>query len=141
MILIFILSHQDKSDTSKTSGLVMWILSFLPINPDFLELDTVKIFIRKAAHFTEYFFLSILFFRVFWWYMERRSAYFWAWAASVLYAMTDEFHQRFIPGRGASILDVGIDGMGALLGILLVWAFHKAKQSLKNRNLQMIGEE
>lgn len=41
-----------------------------------------------------------------------------AWILAVLYAATDEFHQLFVPGRGAWIVDVGIDGAGALLGLL-----------------------
>lgn len=131
LTLIFVLSHQDKSDTSRTSGLVLWLLSLLPIDPSFLELDAVKIFIRKSAHFTEYFVLAIFFFRMYWWYVERRAAYFLAFGSAVLYSMTDEFHQTFVPGRGASILDVGIDSTGAFLGILLIWAFHQAKVNLK----------
>lgn len=41
-------------------------------------------------------------------------------AMAVLYAITDEFHQTFTPGRNASITDVGIDAVGATLGVL-VW--------------------
>ncbi|MGL6119966.1 MAG: VanZ family protein [Fusobacteriaceae bacterium] len=37
-----------------------------------------------------------------------------------LYAMTDEYHQSFIIGRGASIRDVIIDASGGLSGALLV---------------------
>jgi VanZ family protein len=35
-----------------------------------------------------------------------------------LYGATDEYHQSFVAGRGASVLDVGIDLLGAALGIL-----------------------
>jgi VanZ family protein len=37
-----------------------------------------------------------------------------------LYATSDEFHQRFTPGRSASIRDVGIDVTGGLLGITVM---------------------
>jgi VanZ family protein len=40
---------------------------------------------------------------------------------AALYAVTDEVHQRFTPGRSSSIADVGIDTLGAVIG-LLVWA-------------------
>ncbi len=40
-----------------------------------------------------------------------------AWGLAVLYACTDEFHQRFVPGRGASLWDVGVDAMGAALAL------------------------
>ena len=38
-------------------------------------------------------------------------------AIAVLYAITDEFHQTLTPGRTASITDVGIDAIGAILGV------------------------
>ena len=38
---------------------------------------------------------------------------------SVIYALSDEFHQTFVPGRDGNIVDVLIDSSGALVGILL----------------------
>jgi VanZ family protein len=46
-----------------------------------------------------------------------------AWALTVLYAASDEFHQSFVPGRMASLLDVLIDAIGALLGLSLYAAW------------------
>ena len=46
-----------------------------------------------------------------------------AWLASVLYGMSDEFHQSFVPNRDASWLDVGYDSIGAVLGIIATVAF------------------
>ena len=40
--------------------------------------------------------------------------------ASVLYGLTDEFHQMFVPGRTAAWDDVAADGYGALIGAALV---------------------
>ena len=39
-----------------------------------------------------------------------------------LYAITDEFHQYFIPGRMAGVLDVAADIAGGLLGTWLMYA-------------------
>ena len=39
-----------------------------------------------------------------------------------LYGLSDELHQRFVPGRTAELLDLGADVAGALCGVLLVWA-------------------
>jgi VanZ family protein len=36
----------------------------------------------------------------------------------ILYAVTDEIHQSFVPGRSPRIFDVGIDTLGTLLGLL-----------------------
>jgi hypothetical protein len=39
--------------------------------------------------------------------------------AATVYAMTDEFHQSFHASRQGSWIDVGIDSVGATLGVLL----------------------
>ena len=36
----------------------------------------------------------------------------------ILYAITDEIHQSFVPGRSPRVMDVGIDTLGTLLGLL-----------------------
>ena len=38
----------------------------------------------------------------------------------ILYAISDEIHQSFVPGRGASIRDVCIDTSGVIMGIIMV---------------------
>ena len=38
---------------------------------------------------------------------------------ALLYACSDEFHQRFVPGRSCELRDVCIDFCGGCLGILL----------------------
>ncbi len=45
-----------------------------------------------------------------------------ALAAAALYAVTDEFHQRFVSGRTSSPVDVLIDACGAAAGTA-AWAF------------------
>ncbi len=49
---------------------------------------------------------------------------------AALYAVTDEFHQRFTPGRGPSIADVGIDTLGATIGLLIWTCFRKVHTSV-----------
>lgn len=39
---------------------------------------------------------------------------------TVLYALSDEFHQSFVPGRTPSLWDVLIDGVGAVLALVLI---------------------
>jgi VanZ family protein len=67
--------------------------------------------LRKLAHATEYAILAALLLRA----MEELPA----WALSVAYAISDELHQHFVPGRAGRPLDVAIDATGALAGILL----------------------
>ena len=46
-----------------------------------------------------------------------------AWALSVLYSATDEFHQSFVPGRHPAVTDVMIDSAGAALALFLVYRY------------------
>ena len=41
------------------------------------------------------------------------------------YAVTDELHQFFVPGRSAQVLDVGIDTAGVIIGIIIYLALIK----------------
>ena len=41
-------------------------------------------------------------------------------AGLVLFAISDEIHQSFVPGRTASFMDMGLDLIGILFGL---WAF------------------
>jgi VanZ family protein len=43
-----------------------------------------------------------------------------AWILTVLYAVSDEFHQTFVPGRNGRFLDVAIDAAGALVAAVVV---------------------
>ena len=50
-----------------------------------------------------------------------------AWSLAVLYAISDEFHQSFVPGRSPSIWDVVIfDNLGALIVLFLYSRFGRA---------------
>jgi VanZ family protein len=45
-----------------------------------------------------------------------------------LYAISDEFHQTFVPGRNGTPLDVLIDGLGGTLGLLGRRYLYRPKQ-------------
>ena len=66
-----------------------------------------------------------------------------AWAASALYALSDEWHQSFQKTRTASWRDVGIDCAGALAGVLVCFALtlllRKAKARKKSRGTLSAG--
>jgi len=70
--------------------------------------------IRKCAHFTEYFILSLLILRGI---RAGRHGTKLAWAVLAIvivagYASLDEFHQSFVPGRTPAVTDVLIDTTG-----------------------------
>ena len=60
-----------------------------------------------------------------------------AFIISILYAISDEFHQYFVPERAAELKDVLVDSAGALSGIIiifLIFRFIRARAS-KGKNL------
>ncbi len=77
-------------------------------------LGTSDLVLRKAAHMTEYAILAVLVWRA-------TGSYVWALTLAVAYAASDELHQTFVRGRHGSPIDVGIDTVGMLAGLVLVW--------------------
>jgi VanZ family protein len=75
-------------------------------------LGTWDLVLRKCAHVTEYAILGLLLVRA----LRRELP---AFALGVLYAASDEFHQSFVRGRHGAPLDVAIDAIGVLIGIIL----------------------
>ncbi len=67
--------------------------------------------LRKLAHAAEYAVLGALL-------MRALRAEVPAFAAGVIYAVSDELHQHFVPGRRAAPLDVLIDAVGVGVGVL-----------------------
>jgi VanZ family protein len=51
----------------------------------------------------------------------RAGAAIAAWAIAAIYGASDEFHQRFVPGRSADLLDLRADALGAAVGIGIAW--------------------
>ena len=48
---------------------------------------------------------------------------------SAAYGLTDEYHQSFIAGRNGNLVDVGIDAIGALLGVSVARALRLAREA------------
>jgi VanZ family protein len=82
--------------------------------------------INKGAHMIGYGMLALAFWRMF----EFDEHRIWlAWLMAVLYALTDEFHQSFVPGRHPSLFDaLFFDALGALIALVLVSRFLKSKR-------------
>ncbi len=100
----------------KWLALLIWavvIFAFSSIPSLSTHLGTWDLLLRKAAHLTEYAILAVL---------ARRATGSspWAFSLAVAYAASDEFHQTFVRGRHGTPIDVGIDAVGAALG-LMAW--------------------
>lgn len=123
MGLIFFFSSQPADDSKELStGVTEVILSVVEaVAPESdLFVDNLHHFVRKNAHFLIYFVLGILVVRAFRLSEIRgKKSIVFALAICIAYAISDELHQLFVPGRGAQVKDVLIDSTGAFVGIIL----------------------
>jgi VanZ family protein len=73
--------------------------------------------VKKGGHMAEYAVLALAL-RHAWGEMKGRSVL--AWGCALAYAVTDELHQAFVPGRHPSAVDALVfDNLGAVLAL---WA-------------------
>lgn len=76
--------------------------------------------LRKVAHATVYFILSILIMLCLKSFgVEQKKALLLTIGICFIYSMTDEFHQLFINGRTGQFSDCLIDTLGATIGSIL----------------------
>ncbi len=132
MLLIFYLSHQpvEKSNSlSKdiTKVIIETVEKIAP-NKEF-NLSRLNHIVRKNAHFLAYLVLGVLLLHG----LKKNKiignkAILIAISISVIFAISDEVHQLFVPGRGGQIKDVIIDSAGALVGIIIYKGLYGLKK-------------
>jgi len=128
MLVIFWFSHQPASESSTlSSGITQMITDVLKkVIPTLsINIEGFHHIMRKNAHFFIYAVLGLL--------VDKglKSSeitgcrrFGLAVIICVLYAISDEVHQVFIPGRAGQIGDVFIDSIGALAGVSLGLMWH-----------------
>lgn len=127
-ITIFCFSNQPADESSNTSGgFIKFILEINPFTKNLEEAEKLELqesmqhIVRKGAHFSIYTVLGILLMMYTNTYkFDLRKKTLISFIIGVTYAITDEVHQYFIPGRSCEFRDVCIDGSGVLFGIILV---------------------
>lgn len=82
------------------------------------RIEKLNLIIRKNAHAFEYIVLALLTCSVFFINKFRgKGVIVYVLFICLLYAVSDEFHQLFVPGRTSLVSDVMIDFSGALVGL------------------------
>lgn len=154
MIFIFYMSAQPGDVSGDISGTVshlfmkVWNGIFFQGWSEAEVLHMAEVWdypIRKLAHMTEFGILAML---VYWvlgnykvflqdadtgigkW-IPAHTRYIATWIFAVIYAVTDEIHQLFVPDRSGNAFDVCVDATGALLGLLVVWCFLRIVEARK----------
>jgi VanZ family protein len=106
MAVIFYLSHQPGT---AIAAYVPFFQRWFPEMRDF-----------NWGHFAAYFILACTFY---WALGSSRATWrgrLIAWGLCILYGLTDEFHQLFIPDRTADWRDIRNDAVGAALALLIL---------------------
>jgi hypothetical protein len=110
-------------------ALIMMFIIFLfsaQSSADLPKFDWADRIVKKGGHLLGYAILAIFYWRVF---DFRNGKQRLSWGFAILYAVTDEFHQSFVPGRYPSMWDVLIfDNLGALMGLWFL-SLYKTQRS------------
>ena len=138
MAIIFKLSAQPGEQSNILSAKVTTVIVRLAqqFRPD-VNVVSLNYFIRKCAHFLAYLVLGIIVL-----FAMRRVGFTGKKGIGLTlllcigYAITDELHQAFVPGRTPKLLDVLIDSSGASLGIGIYLLFVENRwKELKQKRL------
>lgn len=138
MIVVFMLSNQTGE---ASGGLSRKVANFLS-GGDTVQAERVEPMIRKVAHMTEYAVGGMIFYGITLTYPNnsRKKRIILSLAFAFLYASTDELHQTFIDNRSGNFIDVCIDTIGAVIGIIgmivievsIMAIDNKVKEDMKN---------
>lgn len=112
------------SKISLIMTLIICVIIFYFSSQSGIESSEVSsnLYVRKLGHLTEYALLG--FFSCS--YIMQKTAVkihslLYSFLFLFLYAISDEFHQYFVPGRNGNIIDVFIDFLGGSIGIFILY--------------------
>ncbi len=121
LVLIFYLSAQPVSKSNglskKVTEVIIEKVEMVAPNANF-NINRMNYLVRKNAHFFAYLILGILVMNVLRTSrVSNTKGFILSLMFCILYAISDEFHQLFVPGRSGQMRDVLIDSTGAAIGI------------------------
>jgi VanZ family protein len=98
---------------------MIFLLSAQRILPG-IEVSVLDFIFKKSAHIFVYFILYLLLHRAVSMILPKQSHWHWflPLALTLAYAISDELHQSLVPGRSATVRDVGYDMLGASIAFL-----------------------
>src|SRR5437660_3425729 len=136
---VIFLASTDLMSAEHTSRFLGPFLRWLKPDVTADAIAKVQLFVRKVAHLTEYAILATLLWRAVYsgtnLKIKISTLFVTVWAVSTLIAIADEFHESLVASRTASIGDVRIDMIGAVVGLLICRCFtHLALLALTTRH-------
>ena len=142
-VVIFNFSNQDSEKSGSTSQKVTEAITKdvksiqkLNKNEKAKVIDKIEDVIRKIAHFSLYALVGFLLMALFSTYnINEKNKIISTIIIGAIYAISDEFHQSFIPGRSGQVSDVFLDTLGVTVGGLFILLIIKTVNKLKkNKN-------
>ncbi len=141
MFVIFSFSSADGNTSSSMSNRFIIRLTETVKRQKLTEAEKEKIlerfdpFVRKAAHFIEFFILAILVFITLKDFnLTNKDLLTYTMLICILYATSDELHQLFVSRRAGRIFDVFIDSLGSLLAVSISLFINKLRKEKLNKS-------
>lgn len=131
MGLIFYMSAQPGNESQNMSkGVVEVVIQAVervaPRVAEQLDIRNLHHLIRKSAHFFVYLVLGLVVMNALNVSgIQGRRGIILSLTICILYAISDEVHQLFVPGRSGEVMDVIIDSLGSSAGIATYLTFGK----------------
>ena len=124
--VIFVGSTEVMS-AEQTSRFLVPFLRWLDPQISFATIAAIHFALRKLGHLTEYAIFAALLWRALrcgtCLQAKMSILFLLVWLAAAIFAVTDEFHQSFVPSRTASPIDIMIDICGAMIGLIICMMF------------------
>ena len=110
----------DAFSAAETGRFLLPLLRWLFPDAAPATLSLLHAILRKGAHVTEFATLALLWYRALDWQRSgwQTKAALTAFVLAAGFGAVDEAHQLLVPSRTASVVDVGWDSLGAILGLL-----------------------
>ena len=142
MLVIFFYSAQDGTKSGSSSSEITYFILDLftriglisACNYTQQQITDFEGWIRTIAHFTEYFIFGILALQFVRYSFAKKPVVgiTGSFLFCIIYAVTDEFHQYFVPGRAMQLEDWLVDMLGVFCGIMLFTLFTKSHNDKNN---------
>lgn len=143
MLSIFAMSHLDSVKSWYMTGKVLTTIEQTTDETSDLDYseeiqyysaqESAMLILRKSAHVIEYFVLFLLLFNALYKPSSLRNNMVIASVIAVVYAVLDEIHQLFVPGRSGTVLDVLTDSLGVFMGCLAILVVVKLNSKKKEK--------
>lgn len=130
MIVVFLFSAQKGADSSNTSQsftaeiIRIFLGKSIDVNSSIIQ--GIETIIRKLAHYTIYAIGGFLIMNYAYTTEKTdKQKILYSITFGACYAISDELHQFFVPERSAKLLDVGIDTLGIITGVIIYFVLRK----------------